>query len=217
MTNNKLGVQVRNFLERKPCIRKDMHEGLINVRALARHIIETLDLDTTVNAVMGIIRRYELEETGDIFFEARKILARSNSISTRSNLVNISLVKDITSQKLLPELFSLIHYNQGDVLRITHADESIKVLVDNKNLDLVKDIFPKDKIISIDKDLAEINLHQHPEAKFIPGVIAVTSNELAMHGVNILETISCFPEWVWIVDEKDLVNAYTILNQLCQK
>ena len=56
----------------------------------------------------------------------------------------------------------------------------------------------------------------HPDAKYAPGVIAITSNELVINGINILEAMSCISELLWFVEEKDLLRAYNILNRLWQ-
>jgi hypothetical protein len=63
-----------------------------------------------------------------------------------------------------PRYSNIIHYNRGGVLRIIQADEAIKILVNEKNLEMVKGLFPNNKIIKIDRNLAEINMHLHPQA-----------------------------------------------------
>ena len=107
----------------------------------------------------------------------------------------------------------------GKVIALTmgpsQADEAIKILVNEKNLETVQALFPNKKIIKIDKNLAEINMHFHPEAVNTPGIIAVISNELAVNGVNVMETMSCVPEMLWFVKDKDLLKAYNVFYQLC--
>jgi hypothetical protein len=56
----------------------------------------------------------------------------------------------------------------------------------------------------------------HPDARAVPGVLAISALELAIHNINLLEAMSCFPEWLWFVDEKDLLKAYHVLHQLWQ-
>ena len=58
-------------------------------------------------------------------------------------------------------------------------------------------------------------MHLHPEAVNTPGIIAVISNELAMNGVNVMESMSCVPEMLWFVKEKDVLKAYNVMYQLC--
>lgn len=208
---------VWDILDRSPSIRLNMSRGLINHRALARYIIRERNLNAPIDAVVSAIRRYDFQKTDLQYLKALQITSQSGTMSTKSSLVNIALIKDSDVQKLLPQLFSIIQYNQGDVLRIIQANGSIKLLIDKRNLEKVKAIFPEDKIIRIDKNIAEINVHMHPDARQIPGVLAAAANELAINGINILEAMSCFPEWLWFVDENDLLKAYNALNKLNQK
>jgi aspartokinase len=207
--------EVWKILDTSPDIRKNLSRGLINHSALARYIIEKNNINATLDAVISAIRRYKLDRFDELFDAANKMIGAS-SFSTKSNLANLSVIKDAEIQKILPKLFSLIHYNRGDVLRIIQADESIKILVDEKNLEKVTSLFPKDKILKKDKNLAEINMHLHPEAVNTPGLIAIASNELAMNGINIMETMSCVPELLWFVNEKDILKAHNVVYNLCK-
>jgi aspartokinase len=206
--------EVWKILDTSPSIQKDMSLGLINHSALARYIIEEKNIEANLDAVLSAIRRYEIDPNKDLINTANNIICHS-AVSTKSKLANINIIKDTTTQKLLPKLFDLINYNRGDVLRIIQAEESIKILVDEKNLEKVSKMFPEDRIINIDENLGEINIHLHPEAVNTPGIIAVISNELLMNGINVMETMSCVPELLWFVRENDLVKAYNVFYQLC--
>lgn len=206
--------KVWKILDNRPCIRRAMSQGLINTTALAKYIIKEKKVEGTLDAVSSAIRRYKFDRYDDIFTTASNIVS-FGEISTRSRLANVAVIKDAEIQELLPKLFSIIQFNRGDVLRIIQADEAIKILVNEKNLEKVKDLLPKKKIIKIDQNLAEINMHLHPEAVKTPGIIAVISSELAMNGVNVMESMSCVPEMLWFVNEKDVLKAYNIMYQLC--
>ena len=207
--------RVTKILNDEPCIRLNMKRGLINIRALARYIINEKKVDATLDAVISIIRRYHLKERYDIFEKARSALKNIVSISAKNQLVAITLVKDEETQQILPKLFSIIHYNQGDVLRIIQADQSIKIFVDRKNLDKIKGFFPEDKILGKVSNLAEINIHVNPEDQMPPGVCAVITNELAVNNINIIEGMSCYPESLWFVDENAVTKAYDVICKLC--
>lgn len=208
---------VWQFLDGHPCIRMDMTRDIVNSRALARYIIKKRKINTSVDAVMSAMRRYDFKTFEEMFENALKIISKSTAISTKSPLADISVVKDTEVQRLLPKLFSIIDYNRGDALRVIQADESIKILVDEKNLEKVKSIFPEKKIITINRNLAEINVHSHPDAYHVPGILAVVSNKLAIHGINIVGNMSCSSEWLWFVEEKDVLKTYNILYQLWHK
>ncbi|KYK23308.1 hypothetical protein AYK24_07590 [Thermoplasmatales archaeon SG8-52-4] len=214
MTN--INQEVWKFIDKNPSIKRTLSYGLINKRALANYIKKQKDLQTSLDAVISAIRRYNIENYDNYFLTAQKMITHTTDLSTRSNLVNVVLSKDTEIQKLIPEFFSIIKYDRGDVLRIIQADESIKVLINEKNLEKIVNAIPKEKILSIDENLAEINLHLTNEAKYTPGVLAIITNELALNGVSIVEVLSCFPELLWFVYQRDLLKAYNVLYQLCQ-
>ena len=194
-----------------------MQQDLINTRALAKYIIQNQNLDASLDAVIGALRRYEPGRYEDVFKEAHNIILRNVNLSTRNNLSVVSFNKDAEVQEILPQLFDIVHYIKGDILRITQANESIKILVDTKKLDAVKRLFPKNKILTVEQDLAEINMSLDPRMQETKGILAIITTEFAIHGINIVEAITCPPELLWFVRGKDLVNAYNVLCALCQR
>jgi aspartokinase len=209
--------EVWKVLDNNPSIRKEMNRNLINISALARFIIKNKKLDASVDAVISAIRRYEIDKHDDIFENAYKILGQTVNISTKSNLAEISLIKDDDVQILLPKLFDFIKYIRGDVLRVTQANESIRLLIDEKNMENILKLFPKNKIITKEKDLAEINIYIHPQMQTTPGILATIANELALHKINIIEFMTCPPEMICVVKKDDLIKASNVLYKLCTK
>jgi len=207
--------EIWKFLDNNPCIKRDLSKGLINSRALAKYIVKTQNMDATLDAVISAIRRYDVGKKDDIFLNARKLVSQTLNLSTRSGLAEIALIKDEDVQRSIPGLFDVIQYSRGEVLRIIQATESIKLIVDEKNIENVIAVFPKNKIISVNKNLAEINMHMAPKMIVTYGILAVIANELAINSVNILEVMTCLPEMILFVKEEDILKAYQILYQLC--
>src|SRR4030042_1759186 len=181
MTN--IQYDVWKTLDRNPNIQRELKRGLINISALARFIIKEKKLNTTTDAVISAIRRYNPEKQDDVFANAYNLLGLTINISTKSNLAEIILTKDDDVQQRLPRLFEIIKYIHGDVLRVTQANKSINLIIDDKNISNVTTLFPKNKIMSKIKDLAEINITIHPKMQTTPGILAAFANELAMNGI----------------------------------
>lgn len=208
--------EVWKYLDDNPCIREVLKLDLINTSALARHLITDKKINGSLDGVIIAIRRYELDKHDEIYTTAKKIFKKTVNISAKSNLAEISLVKDTDVQKILPKLFEFIHYVQGDILRVAQANKSIRLLIDEKYFEKVKQIFPKDKIISEEKELGEINIFIHPDMQNTPGILAVMANELSISGINIIEFMTCPPEMICVVKKEDLINAYDVLYKLCE-
>jgi len=207
--------QVWKILDNNPDIKRNMKQGLINTSALARHLIQQKKIDATMDAVISAIRRYEIDKHDDIFTNAYKLLGQTINVSTKSNLAEVALTKDDEVQKILPKLFEIIQYIRGDILRVMQANESLRLLIDEKNYENVVELFPKNKILNSEKNLAEINIYIHPKMQKTPGILSTIANELAINEINIVEFMTCPPEMLIILNKNDLSRASEIFYQLC--
>jgi len=201
--------QVHEFIDKNINIRRALEQDIASTRKLGRYISEQLKIEQD-DAVISAIRRYEFKETQDIYERARKIV-KNTRISTKSDIVSIALEKDEESERFLPRIFEKINFSKGEVLRIIQAEESIKIVIDKKNFDKLEKVIPKNKIITVEKNLAEINLHLDKNAVTTPGIISVIFSELMINNINIMESMSCVPEMLLFVKEKDLLKSYSVL------
>jgi aspartokinase len=207
--------KIWRLLDRNPCVLRNMRSGLINVRALASHLIREEKIDTTIDAVVSAIRRYNFNAYDATFTHAHTIIREPTTISTRSPLAIVSVVKDSEVQHILPRLDSGIQTDQGDVLRIMQGNRSVNIVIDGHNLAFVKRLFQKKDILAIDENLGEICVHNiTPNGRVTPGILAISANELAIHDINVLEIMSGSSEILWFVEERDIQRAYDVLYQL---
>ncbi len=214
MTN--ISRDVQRILDHDTAIRRDLGRGLINKRALAVYMQKQLQLRESVDAIISGIRRYEAELKEEEHFAKARSLIKNARISTRTEIAIIAFVKDADVQGLLPKLFSLIHYERGEVIRIIQAEESIKVIVDEKNVAKVVEMFQRGKVLKIEHKLAELNMRLTEISAKVPGVLAILDTELANNNINIVETCSCVPELLWFLDQKDLLKAHKAFLELIE-
>lgn len=215
MTN--ITQEVWKIINTDASIRRDLSRGIINMRALANYISKKANIKAPTNAIISAIRRYEEENPiRDTFNKALDVIANS-TMSSKSGIVSISLEKDEETERALPKLFSLIEVGKNQVMRIIQADESIKVIIDKKNIKKTKKIIPEHKIKKINEDLAEVTIHLDERSWSTPGIAALITSELSIHNINISEMMSCIPEIIIFFKEKDLMKAYNVLYGLCKK
>ncbi|MDO8554162.1 MAG: hypothetical protein Q7S22_05120 [Candidatus Micrarchaeota archaeon] len=208
--------EIWKLIENDPSIMLDLSRGLINVRALARYCTK-IGIDATEDAIISAIRRYPKEtRTTKQYSNALEIVGQS-VISTKSHIVSIALTKGAETQKVLPLLFSCVNYEKGETLRLVQGEESIKVLVDQRNLNKIMELIPQRLVLKVLKGLAEINMHLHPKAVETPGIIYTITGELFRNGVIMYEVMSCVPELLIFVEENELLKAYQVLFGLCHQ
>ncbi|MGM5485333.1 MAG: hypothetical protein ACQEP1_05690 [Nanobdellota archaeon] len=202
--------EVYRIIDRTPSMREGMNKGIINKRALASFIVQNFMPDKEVNAVISAIRRYPVKERTEVFVNAFDIVSES-TLSSKNGIVSITLNKEEAAERVLPELFSVIEVEKHQSLRVIQADESIKVIIDKKNLNKVKELIPEQSIKKIDEDLAEVIIHLDKRTWSTPGIASILTTELSLNNINIVEMMSCIPEIIIFFKEKDLMEAYNVL------
>ena len=141
MTN--IAEQVKVFLDNDFIIRKCLFRNIISLRALSRYIIKTLSLEEkNLDAVMSAIRRYKREEKVKAETELKRLFSKVG-VKTRSNIVDICMKKSKKMLEQLNKINSIVDIEKGEVIRVIQAEEGIRVILDEKNLDKFFNYFSK--------------------------------------------------------------------------
>ncbi len=111
------------------------------------------------------------------------------------------------------ELAQYIEFEKGDILRIIQAEQGLRIIIDEKNYQKIKQIC-KDEIQKEEHGLAEINMSFSLEAAQTTGILSVLTASIAAHGITIVEVMSCAPELILIVRNSDLIEVLKILTML---
>src|SRR5208282_866342 len=205
---------VEKVIERDGSIRNDLARGLLNVRALARYIQEESRRDgdeLSLESLIGAIRRYDVRERTEAHQSIGKLLKK---LTMRNKIVDVAILNDPEITAALAKFASTIDYSLGETFRLVSGVESIRVVIDEKNLDKMKSIIPKKNIPKISTGLAEIIVSMSEVADTTPGVVSEVTTELAMNGINMVEFMSCVPELIIVVDEKDALRSYDAIEKL---
>ncbi len=203
-------------IEEDAIVRRALEKDIVSLKNLAVYLIKKHKLDSTLDAVISAIRRYKEERPLEAKFEtARKVIARSEDIRITTHIVEIAFEKKKEVQEILQKAFHLIDYDKGEILLIMQGEKSIKLIINDKNKEKMLVLFPKRSIRHIEENLAEINIQLAEEAVRTPGIITVLATELMVHDINIVESMSCVPEMLFFVKQKDIVKSYELLFNLC--
>ncbi|MBN1644546.1 hypothetical protein JW851_00700 [Candidatus Woesearchaeota archaeon] len=190
-------------------VQKNLQRNLINSRALAKYLINKYGLNTSLDAVISSIRRFQSEEN---FKEEEKMLLnifKNAIISTKNNMASITL-------NIRPALFlkKIKPVENKASYRIITTPNEVKVMLEQPQLPNVKKLFTKDEIIKIDEKISEIRVKVSDTAVKTKGVLARIANELALANINLQEIIVCSPRFLIYVKEKDIVKAHDAIIKL---
>ena len=213
MTQN-ISTAVQKFLDSDFIIRKCLLRNILSLRALSRHITKELELkDSNLDAVISAIRRYKRAEKSETDVKTKRLFSKV-AVKTKSNIVDIRVQKSQKSVESISRLNSIIDVEKGEIIRIIQAEQSITIIIDDKNLDKFNDIFGKKDIISLDRNLVEVNLQFTEDAQNVKGIVALVTSSLNAEGINIVEIMSSAPELLIIIKKQDLIKMLNVVDNL---
>lgn len=206
--------KVWQLIDNDAAIKRTLLEGLINTSALARKLAAEHGLTENIDAVISAIRRYEGDaEKKDVLAKVFALLKEAK-LSTKTKLAAVLLKKNAEVRKKLARLYAQIDFEAGETLRIFEVTKYIKLIVDEKSLPFIKDLFTKGETVELIKGLGELSIDYTIDITTTPGLFATLSNELAASGVSIVDSMICHREHIIIVNEQDIEETFKIVFRL---
>ena len=201
-----------DYIAGHPFVKDCLKKGLINYSSLTRQICLDLNLNVKKNfdAVLIACRRYygKIKTTAT---SEKKILdiLKNSKLEVKNKINAIVLEKDIVFSNLLDlekeakKSLETFHIIEGAV--------AITVITSNEFGKKVKKIF-MNKLIKENTNLVEVILKSPKQIETTAGVISHIYSLLGENNINIYETLSCWTDTIFLVDEKDLSKVMEFLR-----
>jgi len=203
----------REYVEKRPVLKQMLLKGLINHSALARVIMDEEGL-TNEEAVTAALRRHVVE-VGAIIAgpdEAIRTLMAESSINMKNKIASITVKGDWQVLARL-EISMKGFMGQKDLMQFILGTEALTIITEENNVDFIVSSIGKEHIIKTRRGLAEVAVVCPPKIEVTPGVVTHLSSILSHNGINVVEMASCYTDVIFIVDEKDMMRAYEILDK----
>ena len=201
-----------NYILQHPSIKDCLKNGLINYSSLSRQIATELNLNVKKNfaAILIACRRLKRKLKKEDIFENKilKILKESK-IEIKNKIITVVLEKDIFFGNLI-NLEKEIK-KRKEIFRVIEGASAITIITGEEFLDLIKKYF-KNKVILENKNLAEITIKSPKEIETTPGTYAYMCSLLGENNINILETLSCYTDTIFLIKENDVGKVMNLLR-----
>ena len=209
MTN--ITKEVWGIIESDLAIEKNLAQGLINTRALARYLIEKYSLKASLDSVISAIRRFETKTKFIDVENKLHNLFKDAVIKTRNNVACITISHN--SHGFLDIIKSI---KKGENMRIAVGSTSSKLMIEESKL---KDITPHIREFSekIEHDLSELSVTIDEKAIKTKGVLARIANEISLANINIEEFVIAPPEFLIYVKQEHILKTYESVLKLRDK
>ncbi len=197
------------YISERPSIRDCIKRKMINYSALSRQIGKELEIKK-FDAILIACRRYAYKLKSEELLEKRIVgVLKSSKIEIKTKITAVVLEKTIYYNSLL-DLEKEIK-KKKETLHIIEGATAITVVTSEDFVEKIKVLF-KGEIIKINKGLAEINVKSPREIEDIPGVISQLYSMFSERGINIVESMSCWTDTLFVVNETDIPKAMDALR-----
>jgi hypothetical protein len=204
---------VRDYIDTHPSIKDCLVDGLVNLSALSRRIMEEKGL-SQMEATLVAARRYEATATRHNERLIRQTLAKSR-LEVSSKVAIVTLRNDWQLYSKL-QGFMRRALSEGHVPKVLQGSKAITLITDESTARVVEEEMGRPNLIGLDKGLVEIAVTSPESIREVPGIMAFLYGTLSGNGINIVETMSCYTDTIFIVEPKDMMRAFDVLNKAIQ-
>ena len=201
-----------SYIAEHPFVKDCLKKGLINYSSLTRQICSDLNLDIKKNfdAVLIACRRFYRKIKTEATTE-KKILdiLKSSKIEVKNKINAIVLEKDIIFSNLLDIEKEAKKFME--TFHIIEGTTTITIITSNDFAKKVKQVF-RNKIVKENQNLAEFILKSPKQIETTAGVVSYIYSLLGENNINVSETISCWTDTIFLVEEKDLSRVMEFLR-----
>jgi hypothetical protein len=205
---------VERIIESDPTIRTGLQRGIINSRALSRYLLENCAVDSTPDAVLGILRRYPLDGVRD---DDNRLALKDCNISMRGGIAYLTIENSPDIMKRVAEFASTIRSIRGENFRVIVGSDSVRVIAGQDALDNFRQTFRPKEIISYTSNLAEICLLLPFATERLGEIATAIIAQLTINKISLAGILVCPPEDIIIVPEIDASRTFEALQQLLKE
>lgn len=166
-------------------------------------------------SVISAIRRYNINNAKVNEAHSIHSVLKQARVAIRTKMSSLLLKRiDFVKTKLgRPD--KLMGFQGHDVIRVLEGSQALTIVIDQKNLEKIKPVFPKELILEENRKVGMIEINYPRILKKTPGVFSVIYNELAENGISIIDALISSNEHILIVEEEKLLKAFELIQKLC--
>lgn len=200
------------YLSEHPSIKDCLKNGIINYSKLSRKIAEEVEIEkkTSKEAILVACRRYaeKLRKEKVLEVDILKILKKSE-LEIKNKMMVVIIDEKVYLENLI-DIEKKIR-KTADTFYAIEGTKVFTLILSEKYLEEINKLFGRE-IIKVTKNLAMITIKSSKELETTPGVVSYLYSTFSEHGINILETMSCWTDTIFMIDEGDIPKAMNFLK-----
>jgi len=200
------------YIVEHPSIKDCLKYNVINYSRLARKISKELGIEkkSSDEAILVACRRYSLKLKKEQFYEEKVLkIMRNSELEIKNKIVVVIIDKKLYIENLLAIEKKI--RRTADTFYAIEGNKVFTIILSEKYLPDLKKLFDKD-ILKISRNLAMVIIKSPEEMESTPGVIPYMHSLFGVYGVNIVETMSCWTDTIFVVAEDDIARVIKFLK-----
>jgi hypothetical protein len=206
--------QIERIIESDPTIRTGLFRGIINSRGLSRYILENFAVDSTTDAVLGILRRYPVDGGRK---EDHRLALKDCHISMRGGMAYLIVENSPDIMRRVAELAGTIRSTRGETFRVVVSSDSVRIIAGRDALDSFKESLRTKEIIKYSTELAEVTILLPDGPENLGSIATAITAQLTLNGIDPVGMLVCPPEDILIVSESDASRTFEAIQQLLKE
>ncbi|WEU39969.1 MAG: ACT domain-containing protein [Candidatus Odinarchaeum yellowstonii] len=205
----------RRVISNMPSVIDAIKLDILNYSSLAELIAgrveKIIGRKAGVEAIKMALMRYSEDLKKDLSLtqdRVKKIIA--GSVLELKNDLTLLTVKQSELSGKIDLLFKSIPNFR--FLQLTQGTSTFNLIIDERGFDAVKKVVDVKGIMEVYRNQSAIILISPPEIIKTPGVVSHLLELLARNNINITQVISCHTDTVFLVDKKDALTTYRLLE-----
>jgi aspartokinase len=209
---------VEKLINDRVFIQEPISKGIVSHGSLAKQlkpeIEKELGKEVKTHAIVMAIRRY-----AESFKEKYKeiVFDYSSEIILKKDMCDIAVLRSPSLLNKLKRLYDIVDFEKGDILNIIHGRHEVSVVTNERYREKLLNILKGEKILNLENNLVSLTLTFSKDFLHTPGVIFNVVRNIAWENINIFEIVSTNTELTFILNKKDAVKGYTVLEKLVKK
>ena len=208
---------VKDILNRQVFLQEAISSDIVSYNKLARSIKDEIEKDigrkVKHNAIVMALRRYseQLEEK-----QRKPSLNYFREILLKTDICYIIVEESLTALDKIQSLYHKTDLKHGKIFNIVHGIYELNIITNQVYKQTALDNLVNENVLRVIDDLVVISLLYSRDFLLVPGVVYNVLRFLSWENINILSITLTSQELNLLVDRKDAIRCYNILERLAR-
>ena len=211
---------VKKIVSEHPFVEEALGKGIISYGNFAEEILPKIEqaLSKKIKhaAIVMALRRYS-----DEISEHRKkskSFDYKGEILMKTNIADFTVVKSPSLLAKLKNIYNLVNFERGDTLNVILGNNEVSIVINEKYAEKLAKFLSGEKILNKEHGLVALTIiFTSDDFLHTPGIIFNAVRKLAWDNINIFEIVSTMTELTFILNKKDSMKAYEVLQEMVNK